>query len=256
MRRFAGALLSTLRERRDIALPLGLWVLISATAAITGPFQTYDLLAPWPRTVYWTFVVGLSVVFGNVQLRVLRRQPTRLRLVGWVPFSVVLAGIFQALNLQVFPQWLGWPDYLWLFSMVLSVCLLLELADALLRSSHAPRRAQPMLDPTATLLDRLPPDQRGRLIRIEARDHYLLIVTSAGSDLILMRMADAEALLAGADGVRVHRSHWVMKAEVLRHKRRDGRDLLVMSDDSEVPISRNARAVAQEAGLIPLRAVA
>ena len=254
MRRFAGALLSTLRERRDVALPLGLWVLISATAAITGPFQTYDLLAPWPRTVYWGGVVALSVLASVGQLWLFRNASTFLRLLGWVPFSVVFAGILQAINTAVFPHWLGWPDYLWLLGVVLAICFLVELADALLMPTAKP--AQPMLDPTATLLDRLPPDQRGRLIRIEARDHYLLIVTSAGSDLILMRMADAEALLAGVEGVRVHRSHWVMKAEVLRHKRRDGRDLLVMSDDSEVPISRNARAMAQEAGLIPLRAVA
>jgi len=254
MTRFAGTLLSTLRERRDVALPFGLWILITATAAITGPFQTYDLLAPWPRTLYWGGVVALSIVASVGQLWLFRNKATVLRLLGWVPFSIVFAGILQTINTAVFPHWTGWPDYFWLLGVVLAICFLVELAEALL--IPAIKVAEPIPDPTAALLDRLPAERRGRLIRLEAQDHYLSVVTSAGDALILMRMADAEALLAGAEGLRVHRSHWVMKAEVVRYLRRDGRDLLVMSDDSEVPVSRNARPMVQEAGLIPLRAVA
>lgn len=256
MTRFATRLQSTLRDMRQFALPLGLWVLITATAAITGPFQTFDLLSPVPRTLYWGFVVALSIVLSLGQLWLFRNQRAVWRLLGWLPYSVVFAGLLQALNLAVFPHWQGWPDYLWLLGVVLAICLLAELADVILFPARAeePVAKEPPGDPTAPLMARLAPDRRGRLIRIEAKDHYLSIVTSNGASLILMRMADAEALLAGADGLRVHRSHWVMTPEVMQHKRMDGRDLLVMSDGSEVPVSRSARETVERAGLIRARA--
>jgi hypothetical protein len=255
----AVALMKRLSNDPDWFMPLGLWVLVTATAAITGPFLTYELLPPLPRTAYWALIVGLSISSSLGHLWMTRRVSTFWRVISWAPYSVGMAAVIQVINLQVFPgYWRGWPDYLWLFWVVLAFCLLIELADALLKprraAQRAASRARGSADPTAALMGRLSPEKRGRLIRLEAQDHRLWVVTTAGTSLILMRMADAEALLAGAEGVRVHRSHWVMVREVLTHARRDGRDILVMSDMSEVPVSRNARVAALQAGLIPARA--
>jgi hypothetical protein len=251
---FLTRLIATLKDRPALAFPLGLWVLITATAAITGPFQTFDLLAPFPRLVYWGFVVGLSIGLSVLQMHVLAARPAIWRVLGWLPFSVVFAGLLQALNLAVFPHWRGWPDYLWLLGVVVAISYLVELADKLLILVSPATDAAAGHDPVAALMERLPPEKRGRLIRMEAKDHYLSVVTAAGETLILMRMADAEALLAGTDGIRVHRSHWVMQAEAKGHLRREGRDLLLMSDGSEVPVSRGARPDVERSGLIPSRA--
>jgi DNA-binding LytR/AlgR family response regulator len=64
-----------------------------------------------------------------------------------------------------------------------------------------------------------------------------------------MRLGDAMQELAG-QGLQVHRSHWVAPEAVRRHRRDKGRDLLVMTDGAEVPVSRSFRAAAQDAGLI------
>lgn len=251
---FLTRLIAALKNRPDLSFPLGLWVLITATAAITGPFQTFDLLTPFPRLVYWGFVVGLSIGLSLLQMHLLAARPAIWRVLGWLPFSIVFAGLLQALNLAVFPHWRGWPDYLWLLGVVVAISYLVELADKLL-ILLVPRPAEAAgHDPVAALMERLPPEKRGHLIRMEAKDHYLSVVTSAGEALILMRMADAEALLGGADGIRVHRSHWVIQTEVRGHLRREGRDLLLMSDGSEVPVSRGARPDVERSGLIPSRA--
>jgi hypothetical protein len=245
-------LTSALRERRSIWFPLGLWVLITATAAITGPFQTYDYLAPLPRTLYWGFVVAVSILVSIAHLRFFDKYSDAARIISWLPFAFGFAAFLQALNTAVFDFWSGWPDYLWLVGVVFSISMLTELAAALLMPASKSRPA-PQQDPFAALMERLPLEKRGRLIRIEAQDHYLSIVTSAGESLILMRLSDAEALLAGADGLRVHRSHWVMRTEVQQHNRREGRDFLVMSDGAEVPVSRGSRPKVVDAGLILAR---
>lgn len=86
-------------------------------------------------------------------------------------------------------------------------------------------------------------------MRIEAQDHYLNVVTARGSTLILMRLGDAMAELVG-QGLQVHRSHWIATAAVAKHRRIGARDVLIMADGVEVPVSRSFRAAAQEADLL------
>jgi DNA-binding LytR/AlgR family response regulator len=55
----------------------------------------------------------------------------------------------------------------------------------------------------ARFLDRLPPKLRGaRLIAVQSEDHYLRLHTDRGSDLILMRLADALSELEGLEGAQ------------------------------------------------------
>lgn len=240
----------TKREWRAAASPVALWILVSVFLAMTGPFDTYTQLGGLPRLAYWAAVVALSIGLSRAVLSVVETRGALWRRLAWVPFALILAGMVYGLNHLVFAGWAGLHLYLWLVGVVLAVCLLIELS--LLFVASAPKdMAAP--DPEAALLQRLPLARRGALIRIEAQDHYLCVTTVAGSALILMRMADAEALLQGADGLRVHRSHWVKRAAVRGHSRQDGRDFLLMADGSAVPVSRNSRAAAVQAGLIVSR---
>ena len=104
-------------------------------------------------------------------------------------------------------------------------------------------------DPSAKLQRKLPLQARGALVRIEAQDHYLNVVTDWGSALILMRLSEAAEALEGFAGLQVHRSHWIAVEAVRAHRRETGRDILVMRDGTEVPVARGRRAAAQEAGL-------
>ena len=92
------------------------------------------------------------------------------------------------------------------------------------------------------LADRLPPRfGSGRLIALEAEDHYLRIHTDLGSDIILMRMVDAVALLDTVPGARVHRSWWVARSAVEGSSSIDGRTTLRLATGLAVPVSRSMR---------------
>ncbi|MDK2755781.1 MAG: LytTR family transcriptional regulator [Blastomonas fulva] len=89
------------------------------------------------------------------------------------------------------------------------------------------------------LAEKLPVNLRSaRLLAIEAEDHYLRVRTDAGSNLVLMRMTDACALLDDAPGARVHRSWWVARAAVTSGGQRAGRMMLDLSSGLQVPVSR------------------
>ena len=102
-----------------------------------------------------------------------------------------------------------------------------------------------------TFLQRLPVKFRtADLYAVSSEDHYLRVHTSLGEELILMRLADAVRELDSADGLQVHRSWWVAKDGVAEEKRIDGRSILILTNGTEVPVSRSYRTKARDAGLI------
>ena len=102
---------------------------------------------------------------------------------------------------------------------------------------------------SARFLERLPPKLRGgKLLAVEAQDHYLRLHTSKGQDLILMRLADAVAELEGIEGAQTHRSWWVAKAAVQDARRGDGRATLTLVSGVEAPVSRAYAKALREAG--------
>lgn len=115
-------------------------------------------------------------------------------------------------------------------------------------AGSAPHEAGPPALP-ALLREKLPPRLRaGRLIAIEAEDHYLRVHTDCGSDLVLMRMVDACALLDERDGMRVHRSWWVARAAVTLIERQGGKMELRLTNGSAAPVARTMHRRLREAG--------
>lgn len=103
---------------------------------------------------------------------------------------------------------------------------------------------------TARFLMRLPPAFRAaKLHAVEAEDHYLRVHTDKGSELILLRLADAVRELEGSGGLQTHRSWWIAGDAVKDVKRQNGRLVLVTHGDVDVPVSRTYARAVKEAGI-------
>lgn len=239
-------------------IAFGLWGLTSALAGITGPFGTYEALGPVALLVYWAVIsgvsVGSSVWVGHQRGKMSFGKYAAFRTVNLLGLALFIMG----LNQLVFDNWVSIGTFSYLLALVAGVSLIVEAGIWLLnRPDTAPSSSSDA--PSGGLEDKflklLPFDKRGPLVRIEAQDHYLNVTTQRGSTLILLRMADAVEALAGANGLRVHRSHWVALDGVVRHHRRNGRDFVEMNDGVDVPISRGYRDAAKAAGLMVDRLV-
>lgn len=74
---------------------------------------------------------------------------------------------------------------------------------------------------------------------VQAHDHYLELSGESQQFFVRGRMKDAIAELADADGIQVHRSHWVARQNI-QQVQRHGRDLkLVLADSTVVPVARS-----------------
>lgn len=92
----------------------------------------------------------------------------------------------------------------------------------------------------STLLDRLPARLGRDVVRLEAQQHYLLVVTTRGEHLLLHGLAPAVAELAelGIAGMQIHRSVWVAWGHTERLDLRPGSPAAVLRDGSRLPIGR------------------
>lgn len=239
----------TLRQR--LGGLLALWVLLSVLCAIAGPFDTHAALNLAERGVYWASIVGLSIV-GSFLVRQspLDRWPGKV--ISWVIFALILALCISLINAFTFAKPQAGGGLMYLFGIILlSVAVINGLLQLLQRNTNdtITTTIPPRDDPEQRFMRRLPPEARGPLVRIEAQDHYLNVVTTKGAALILMRLAEAVDELQDVAGLQTHRSHWVKLGAVQAHRRSAGRDTLVMADGATVPVARGRRAAAQMAGL-------
>lgn len=238
----------TLREWREVG---ALWLGLTGLATLAGPFGTMDALSLLPRAVYWGGVISGAIMLHFALRRVQQHLPAHpaIRAAVSVAYAIILGGLVFGLNVVLFPGWRAGniAGFLWLVMIVLVVAGAIHVLMIWLRPPNAPDQGTSAAD---IFVARLPLQKRGPLIRLEAQDHYLLVVTRNGSELILMRMADAEAALQDA-GIRVHRSHWVMPDAILRVERRQGRAVLCMVDGADVPVSRSNLPALRAAGLLP-----
>lgn len=88
------------------------------------------------------------------------------------------------------------------------------------------------------------------LYAVSAEDHYLRVHTSAGEELILLRLGDAMRELASLDGLQTHRSWWVARQGLAETGREDGKLVLKLKSGVAAPVSRTYAAAVRAAGWI------
>jgi DNA-binding LytR/AlgR family response regulator len=132
---------------------------------------------------------------------------------------------------------------------VFATSLVMTALAFLVRRHPTQTHAAPAGAPAPKFLARIPARLAGaQLYAVEAEDHYLRLHTSAGQDLILMRLTDAIDELEGLEGAQTHRSWWVAKSAVASAERGDGRAVLTLKDGAEVPVSRGFAKQLRAAG--------
>ena len=234
--------------RSGVAELIGLSLFGLFLAAI-GAYDSETIPAP-QRYLYWQLaLVGGGIIAALIEPWVARFFPGRPRAFALAQLIAMTPPI--SLWVTVFPivfldRSISLGKIIWVMPSVLTINVAVVGLAWLTRSAfNRPlvRAAAPEGVAPQGLRRRLPPKlARARLVAIEAEDHYLRIRTDAGSDLVLMRFADALQALADADGFRTHRSWWVARTAVETAHWKGGRGELVLSDGSVAPVSRTYAA--------------
>ncbi len=255
---------SSLSQRLVRGLIIG--AIAAVVLTIVGALHT-DAVALPLRLAYWLAVILPGSILGLVVQSAVsawggvagRRWLEMLVVAGMIAvphtFVVIVASMLMfGINVLTPMTVIAFGGVVLMFSLILTVINYLSGAVAVpFHNDIAPVAVAPAdaaaaaVVPLATtmppgLVERLPPRLgAGRLLALEAEDHYLRVHTDLGHDIILMRMTDAIALLDSLPGARVHRSWWVARDAVEGSSSIGGRTTLCLATGITAPVSRAMR---------------
>jgi hypothetical protein len=254
---------STKREQHvaQLLAQLATALALGVFFAVIGPFGTYSDLSPGARYAYWVglVLVGyLAIVLVAHALAPLWPRLGQVRSLAVVSFASSLPTAFVVAWAESVLR-LSKPVPLSVMPRVLISVAAIQCVTLLFLTRFQPswgpllfQRRQPLAPPppqaepapasvaapASPFFARIPAPLGRELLALGAEDHYLRVVTARGSDLVLMRMADALRELGDGAGMQVHRSWWVA-LDAVAEVRRDGtRTKLVLANGLEVPVSR------------------
>ena len=227
---------------------------------LSGPFGTYAEFGVAQRLVYWFAVVALTYAIGHftsalalllIGERIVGRR-WRLLAAGII-CGVPVTAIVLLINAVAFNGQPGIdPLLLWLYCTAIVIAVQFVLGALLPRApaaSTASAGTSTAPRPPA-ILERVPHPQRGRLLALSVRDHYVEVITEKGRSLVLMRLSDAMRETGPVRGLQIHRSHWVALDAVERVVKAGGKVAVELPGGVRLPVSRGFLPEARQAGLV------
>ena len=247
-----------MRRHRQVAGHAAALFGLVALFAFIGPFGTYDSMGAFARIGYWALGIGgnWALFAGATVLAMHMTPPAPLRrralslAAGALLAAAPGAAIVYAAETLFRPGYAGLAALPEIYLSVAVLGLLVSLSVLAVRKRSAAGAPETTAAARPRFLDRLPREIGRDLVYLRMADHYVEAFTTTGSDLVLMRFADAVAELEGADGMRVHRSYWVARRHVTGAARDKGRPTLRLTGGHKVPVSRTYLPQVRAAGLI------
>lgn len=244
---------------------LVLWGSISLVILVAGPFGTYQTMSFIER-----FLVGLPslsvLMMLGVGVRAAVFRPLVKRDYRTATIATAIAAILVLVPGGLAILRIVGQDSFFNLPSILELSLLigsLSLGHSSLRQEQpaadakpasfleVPAQvAEPLNDMSARLLHRLEPDQRGSLMAISVRDHYVDVQTCRGKASLLLRFGDAMAEVDPDAGTQVHRSHWVAWDAVETVEREGVKMFLKLKHGARIPVSKNHRDKLELRGII------
>lgn len=250
-----------LREMRaQFTSPIHLVVLVAVgvVLGLAGPFQTFDALRPGGRIAYWVILVIVCYGLG-VFINALWRDKTGAHLIRPWWLSSLASGLVLGIVVGITVYTVNWLTFGWQVAdhfdvaetflyctlIAVSVTLAFSYFEQHAQKSHSAHASPPKI------IQRLPHNKRGQLISMSMQDHYVAVTTTHGTELVLLRLADAIDETNGVAGSQIHRSHWVAHSGIASMKKDGGKWVVVTTIETELPVSRSFAPVLKQAGFSP-----
>ena len=100
--------------------------------------------------------------------------------------------------------------------------------------------------PLRQMIDGVPKSLGEDIVRLQAQDHYVEIVTTEGRDLLMLKFTDCVEKLEPLNGFQCHRSHWISLKHCRAISSSGSAYVCQMSNGDKVPLSRRKYSQARE----------
>ncbi len=190
---------------------------------IAGPFGTLESFNLLERFAYWAIIAPITFIIANFTATVCIVYLVNTGLNDWLSYAI--GGIISGIPIGII---------VWLLNIGLERSSFVATTDLI----EITIKTTLVTLPVTLFFKRLPHKIGRDLISLQAQDHYILVVTSAGSEMVLMRLSDAIKKLGPHKGIQIHRSWWVAEKHIVNVATENGKKHIYLTNGQKTPISR------------------
>ena len=190
---------------------------------IAGPFGTLESFNLLERFAYWAIIAPITFIIANFTATVCIVYLVNTGLNDWLSYAI--GGIISGIPIGII---------VWLLNIGLERSSFVATTDLI----EITIKTTLVTLPVTLFFKRLPHKIGRDLISLQAQDHYILVVTSAGSEMVLMRLSDAIKELGTHKGIQTHRSWWVAEKHIVNMATENGKKHIYLTNGQKTPISR------------------
>lgn len=213
-------------------------IILVGVFALTLPFGSEAL--PW--YIRMPFLL-LSLITGFVGSFLILVPFHFIRIMNWVssililPLSAGLCSMIVALCMVIYRDAFGVELSFTFVEVTLRVLpvLIVTFGIGAAISPYTAKRLMGRRGGQVNLAELIDHSKRGKLVSISAQDHYVLVTTTAGVEMLRMTLSAAISHVEPGIGLQIHRSHWVAYSAISELKEQQRKVILV--DGSSLPIS-------------------
>lgn len=214
---------------------------------IAGPFGTLESFNLLERFAYWAIVAPTTFITANLTATICTVFCINKGFNEWLSYAIggIVAGIPIGLIVWLINIGLDRSSFVAttdLIEITIKTTLVTLPVTLLLKVLSKPRDIDPTAvqptDMSTQFFKRLPHKIGHDLISLQAQDHYILVVTRTGSEMILMRLSDAIEELGAHKGIQTHRSWWVAEKHIVNTGTENGKKYIHLTNGQKIPISR------------------
>jgi len=225
---------------------------------IAGPFGTLGVMTLGARGLYWLSIVTGGTLVGFAVFAVVLGVlgPRRPHMVSFLA-AVVMTGVFAPYVIMMRSFFASMTPGLYVDPAMITLnTFLFSFGIFVIRSQLSDdvgNMEEPLNEPVAPrLLRRLSSERQAEVLRLEAQDHLIMVVTENGAETVRMRFTDAIEEMEPVHGFCTHRSHWVAYRAVSYAARENAHKVfVVLKNGDRIPVSRKYRPNLDENGFVP-----
>ncbi|MDQ7070750.1 MAG: LytTR family DNA-binding domain-containing protein [Rhodobacterales bacterium] len=254
---------------RSLTTPvtLTIWVLVSVTSAITGPFGTYANMEVFARSVYWTAVAAVAIIVGNgarflAAYLIGTKKPAAVDALSTVLTVLAFTPILWGMTMQIPALDMADVPHAWrILFYVLLITALVVLLRRVIVGADGKTFYEARLEDIAglgkpayvapRLAKRFEQGTTGPILRLTVSDHLVEVIGERATETLRMRFADAIDEMDPVVGYCTHRSHWVTR-DAIRGVVYEpgGKVFLDLQNGDKIPVSRKYRPALENFGII------
>ncbi len=209
----------------------------------SGSFGMMDEYSNSARYIFLSIILVLAVIipigltFFFMPLHILKSMPLSLNTAAILSISSVLISLLAPPISEAITG-VPAPSSFMVFVPISGVLAITGFSLHLRNGERACYIRFNQHYPDDSISSIIPPQKQGELHMVEAQDHYVLFVTAKGRHMHRMTMKAAIEVIPPDIGIRVHRSYWVAKSQIIDLVHEQQKHIAILRNGQRVPVGK------------------